>query len=226
MGTSEHGYGLLMRALFKRAMTGEGSCIHLSMFESSCSWLTVPITLTALGRVITRRGNTHEFFAPLSVYKTRNGYVYVAVGNNRQWKSMVSLERFKSLDKPEYETNEGRIADVKNLNHAINEITLTCTSDELMDLFNSISVPISKINSIPEVMEDPLVKRRLLSAVDPISGVRIRMPPPPNMTSFLEESNREMPFPPRFGEHNKEIYGGVLEYSDEQLGRLKEKEII
>ena len=226
MGTSEHGYGLLMRALFKRAMTGEGSCIHLSMFESSCSWLTVPITLTALGRVITRRGNTHEFFAPLSVYKTRNGYVYVAVGNNRQWKSMVSLERFKSLDKPEYENNEGRIADVKNLNHAMDEITQTCTSDELIDLFNSITVPISKINSIPEVMEDPLVKRRLLSAVDPISGVRIRMPPPPNMTSFLEESNREMPFPPRFGEHNKEIYGGVLEYSDEKLGRLKEKEII
>jgi formyl-CoA transferase len=139
---------------------------------------------------------------------------------------MVSLERFKSLDKPEYENNEGRIADVTNLNHAMDEITQTCTSDELIDLFNSITVPISKINSIPEVMEDPLVKRRLLSAVDPISGVRIRMPPPPNMTAFLEESSREMTFPPRFGEDNKAIYGGVLGYSDEQLGRLKEKEVI
>jgi crotonobetainyl-CoA:carnitine CoA-transferase CaiB-like acyl-CoA transferase len=226
MGTSEHGYALLMRSLFKRAMTGEGSCIHLSMFESSCSWLTVPITLTALGRVITRRGNTHEFFAPLSVYKTKNGYVYIAVGNNRQWKAMVSQEMFKPLDKPQYETNEGRIADVKNLNTAINEITQKYTSEALLDLFNSITVPISKINSIPEVLEDPLAKRRLLSAKDPVSGVRITMPPPPHMTTFLEESNQEMSFPPRFGEHNKEIYGGILGCSDEELRRLKESGVI
>jgi crotonobetainyl-CoA:carnitine CoA-transferase CaiB-like acyl-CoA transferase len=226
MGTSEHGYALLMKALFKRAMTGEGSCIHLSMFESSCSWLTVPITLTGLGRTITRRGNTHEFFAPLSVYKTKNGYVYVAVGNNRQWKAMVSQSMFKSLDLPKYETNEGRIADVKALNDGINDITQNFTSEELIDLFNSITVPISKINAIPEVMKDPLVERRLLSAVDPVTGVRIRMPPPPNMTSFLEVSNREMSFPPRFGEHNKEIYGGVLGRTDEELAALKEKGII
>jgi len=226
MGTSEHGYALLMRALYKRAMTGEGSCIHLSMFESSCSWLTVPITLTGLGKTITRRGNTHEFFAPLSVYRTKNGYVYVAVGNNRQWKAMVSQSMFKSLDLPKYETNEGRIADVKALNDGINDITQKFTSEDLIDLFNSITVPISKINAIPEVMKDPLLERRLLSAVDPATGVRIRMPPPPNMTDFLEASNREMSFPPRFGEHNKEIYGGVLGRTDKEIAGLKEKGII
>jgi crotonobetainyl-CoA:carnitine CoA-transferase CaiB-like acyl-CoA transferase len=226
MGTSEHGYALVMKALFKRAMTGEGSCIHLSMFESSCSWLTVPITLTGLGRTITRRGNTHEFFAPLSVYKTKNGYVYVAVGNNRQWKAMVSQSMFKSLDLPKYETNEGRIADVKALNDGINNITQNFTSEELIDLFNSITVPISKINTIPEVMKDPLVERRLLSATDPVTGVKIRMPPPPNMTTYLDASNREMSFPPRFGEHNKEIYGGVLGQTDQELAGLKEKGII
>ncbi|MFO7598237.1 MAG: CoA transferase, partial [Candidatus Desulfacyla sp.] len=32
MGTSEHSYGLLMKALFKRQAIGEGSCIHMSMF--------------------------------------------------------------------------------------------------------------------------------------------------------------------------------------------------
>ena len=47
MGTSVHGYGELMKALFKRQATGEGSCINISMFESSVSWLTVPITMTA-----------------------------------------------------------------------------------------------------------------------------------------------------------------------------------
>ena len=47
MGTSEHAYGLLMKALYKKQLTGEGSRIDLAMFESSVSWLTVPITLTA-----------------------------------------------------------------------------------------------------------------------------------------------------------------------------------
>jgi len=124
MGTSEHGYGLLMKALFKRAVTGEGTRIDLSMFESTVSWLTVPIALSkSFGATISRRGNTHEFFSPVSVYKTSNGFVYLAVGNDRQWESVVSQDMFKSLAKEEYKKNKGRITDVVNLNKAINAIT-------------------------------------------------------------------------------------------------------
>ncbi len=226
MGTSEHSYGLLMKALYRREATGEGSCINMSMFESSVSWLTVPITLsTLLKKEITRRGNTHEFFSPVSVYKTSNGFVYVAMGNDRQWKSLISHEIFKPLDKPEYEKNAGRIQDVDNLNRAINEITRNHTSEELIELFKSMTLPISKIKTIPEVVADPLVERRLLFAEDQKTGTRITLPPPPNMTPFLEESNRKLPFPPRFGEHNHEIYG-QLDYSDDDIQALKEKGII
>jgi formyl-CoA transferase len=227
MGTSEHAYGLLMKALFKRQLTGEGTCINMSMFESSVSWLTVPITLTAsFGKRITRRGNTHEFFCPVSVYKTSNGFVYLAVGNDRQWKAMTSLEQFKSLDKPAYEKNAGRIEDVSNLNHEINEITVKYTSEKLIDLFTSITVPISKIKITPEVIEDPLVQRRLLYAQDPASGRRITLAPPPNMTPYLEASDRRLSFPPRFGEHNKEIYSQLLGYADDEFAGLKEKGVI
>ena len=227
MGTSEHAYGLLMKALFKRQISGEGTCIHMSMFESSVSWLTVPITLTdSFRKKITRRGNTHEFFCPVSVYKTSNGFVYLAVGNDRQWKAMVTLEQFKSLDKPGYEKNAGRIEDVTNLNRAINEITEKYTSEELIELFTSINVPISKIKITPEVIEDPLVQKRLLYAQDPVSGKRITLAPPPNMTPFLEASDRQLSFPPRFGEHNQDIYGKVLGYADDELARLKDKGII
>jgi formyl-CoA transferase len=223
MGTSEHSYGLLMKALYKREATGEGSCIHMAMFESSVSWLTVPVTLsTLLKKQITRRGNTHEFFCPVSVYKTSNGFVYMAVGNDRQWKTLVSQQMFKSLDKPEYEKNAGRIADVENLNRAISEITRNQTSESLIELFKSLTIPISKIKTVPEVVADPLVEKRLLFAEDRQTGTRITLPPPPNMTPFLEELNRELAFPPRFGEHNQEIYG-QLGYSNETLDKLKEK---
>ena len=139
---------------------------------------------------------------------------------------MVSQEIFKSLNKQEYEQNEGRIRDVQNLNRSINEITRNHTSEDLIELFSAITVPISKIQTVDEVIKDPLVKRRLLFAEDPVTGMRITLAPPPNMTAFLEQSNRLLSFPPRFGEHNEEIYGQQLGYSDNDLARLKENNVI
>jgi crotonobetainyl-CoA:carnitine CoA-transferase CaiB-like acyl-CoA transferase len=227
MGTSEHGYGLLMKALFKRAVTGEGSRLDMSMFESSVSWLTVPIALgKSFNTPITRRGNTHEFFCPVSVYQTKDGFVYLAVGNDRQWAAMTSQEMFKSLDQEAYKKNQGRIKDVANLNQAINRITREHTTAELIDLFTAITVPISPIKGVEEVTADPLVKKRLLSSKDTVSGIALTLAPPPNMTPFLDECHRTLTFPPRFGEHNHSIYGDILGYAPDTLAQFKEKGII
>jgi formyl-CoA transferase len=153
MGASEHGYGLLMKALFKRAVTGQGSRIDLSMFESTVSWLTQAITHTVtFKKKVTRRGNTHEFFSPVSVYETKDGYTYVALGNDKQWETMTKIPGFESLCKKEYERNAGRIADVENLNKVINAITKKFATQELIDIFNKATIPISKVNSIEEVV--------------------------------------------------------------------------
>jgi formyl-CoA transferase len=227
MGTSEHAYGLLMKALLKRQYTGKGSRIDLSMFESSVSWLTVPITLTSsFGKKITRRGNTHEFFCPVSVYQTRNGFIYMAVGNDRQWKALVSQSVFNPLDKPEYEKNAGRIKDVENVNKAMNAITQQMTSEDLIELLQSITVPVSKIKSLEDVIQDPLVKGKLLFAKDPITSRKITLAPPPIMNSFIKGRGGELTFPPRFGEHNNEIYGRKLGYDDEALEDMKSRGII
>jgi formyl-CoA transferase len=226
MGTSEHAYGLIMKALFKRAKTGAGERIDVSMLMSTTSWLTVPITLTkSFGNKITRRGNTHEFFAPVSVYETKDGYVYIALGNDRQWVSFAQLPGFEKLAKPVYEKNKGRIQDVQNLNVMINDCTRTKTTDEMIELCQKATIAISRVNTIEEVIEDVYVKEALLTAKDPITGTEITMAPPPFMTPFLKQSNRQMTFPPRFGEHNENVYG-KLGYSSEKLLELKKKEVI
>ena len=149
MGASEHGYGLLMKALFKRAVTGQGSRIDLSMFESTVSWLTQAITHTVtFKKKVTRRGNTHEFFSPVSVYETKDGYAYVALGNDKQWETLTKIPGFEPLSKKEYERNAGRIADVENVNQTINTATKRFTTKELIDIFNKATIPISKVNSI------------------------------------------------------------------------------
>jgi formyl-CoA transferase len=227
MGASEHGYGLLMKALFKRAVTGQGSRIDLSMFESTVSWLTQAITHTvSFGRKVTRRGNTHEFFAPVSVYETKNGYAYIVLGNDRQWETMTKIPGFESLSRTEYERNAGRIADVENLNQAINAITKRFTTQELIDIFNKATIPISKVNAIEDVVRDPVVKPNLIRSKDPKTGTEITLAPPPTNNPYLKSINRMMSFPPRFGEHNEEIYGGRLGYSGTQLKEFKEKNII
>ncbi len=125
-----------------------------------------------------------------------------------------------------YKTNKGRIEDVTNLIKAINAITKKHTSEELIELFNSITVPISKIKNVNEVVEDPLVARRILTSTDPKTGTKVILAPPPNMTPFLEQSGQQLSFPPRFGEQNQEIYGDILGYDEAALAEFKEKGII
>ncbi|MFH0728524.1 MAG: CaiB/BaiF CoA-transferase family protein [Pseudomonadota bacterium] len=226
MGTSEHGYGLLMKALLRRQIEKKGSRIDLSMFDSSVSWLTVPICLSAtFGKRITRHGNAHEFFCPVNVYETRDGFIYLAVGNDRQWKAMVSQTEFQALNKPEYEKNSGRISDGPTVHAAITAITRLLPSSRLIDLLQSIGVPVSKIKIISEVIEDPCVKNNLLHSEDPVSKMRITLAPPPHETSFIEASGETLTFPPRFGEHNEAIFG-ALGYTKADLSRLRESGVI
>jgi formyl-CoA transferase len=71
-----------------------------------------------------------------------------------------------------------------------------------------------------------MVKPNLIRSKDPKTGMEITIAPPPTNNPHLKSINRMMSFPPRFGEHNEEIYGGLLEYSGAQLKEYKEKNII
>ncbi|MBW2056728.1 MAG: CoA transferase [Deltaproteobacteria bacterium] len=227
MGASEHAFGELMKALYKRAVTGEGSRIDVSMFQSTVSWCTVPITLTrSFGKRISRRGNTHEFFAPVSVYATKDGYIYLAIGNERQWNTLVSMAEFKHLAREQYQTNAGRIADVQELNREIEKVTKTKTTREWIDIFVRATIPVAKVNNIDEVTQDPHIRDVLIRSEDPVTGTRLTLSPPPVTTDYLRSVDFTLSFPPRFGGHNEEIYGGVLGYSAEQLRNLRERQII
>lgn len=227
MGTSEHAYGLLMRALYRRAITGEGARIDLAMIDSTVSWLTQPITMAkSFGKIMTRRGATHEFFAPVSVYPTRDGYVYVALGNDVQWKRLLAIPGFEGLDDPAYETNAGRIADVERLNERMAAATARYSTSEILETFRQALIPVAKVQSVLEVCDDPAVKPKLLRSVDPTTGFEVTLAPPPFSTPYLEERGRTLPFPPRLGEHNEAVYGGDLGIPGDQLATLKEEGVI
>ncbi|MBM2848019.1 MAG: putative acyl-CoA transferase/carnitine dehydratase, partial [Anaerolineales bacterium] len=178
-----------------RATTGEGSRIDLSMFRSAATWMASPLMLTALGERVTRRGNTHQFFAPVSVYPTRDGYVYVAVGNDRQWEAITKLPGCESLADPAYQRNAGRIADVERLNRRFSDCTRTMTTVDLMAALNGIGVPVAKVNSLNDVLEEPLLKKAFAHARDERSGAEVILSP---LADVSDGGFAEMPFPPRF----------------------------
>jgi formyl-CoA transferase len=223
LGAAEHAYGALMKALYRRAMTGEGSRIDISMFRSAATWMASPLMLMALGEKVTRRGNTHQFFAPASVYPTSDGYVYVAVGNDRQWEAITKLAGFESLADEHYQRNTGRIADVHRLNERISECTRRMATAELTATLNGIGVPVAKVNSLGDVLEEPLLKKAFTHARDARSGAEVLLPP---LAEVSDGGLAELSFPPRLGEHNETVYGGLLGYDRDRLSALKERGII
>lgn len=227
LGAAEHAYGQVMKALYTRAVTGEGSRIDISMYRSAVSWMVIPITLaSSFGEVMSRHGNTHRFFAPVSVYPTADGYVYLAVGSDQQWERVTQLPAFEALAREEYRRNAGRIADKDVLNREIAAVTRERTTDELVRQFTEIGVPVSKVFTVGDVANDPRLVPELLNAQDESSDLEIRMPPPPVTPPFVRERERRLSFPPRQGEHNEVVYSQVLGYSSDDIASLRERGIV
>lgn len=223
LGAGEHAYGQVMRALYLREQTGQGSRIDVSMFQSAVSWMVSPVMLTkSFGQSVERRGNTHQFFAPVSVYPTRDGFVYVAVGNDKQWEAIVATREFASLARDEYARNAGRIAAVKTLDREMREIIPAKTTQEWIEFFVALGVPASRVNAIRDVLEDEYVRGNLITARDEKSGTVIHLPAPAVLTDFLRARNLAMKFPPRLGEDNEKVYS-ALGYD---AAELKEKGVI
>ena len=208
LGAAEHAYGQVMKALYRRASSGLGSRLDISMYQSAVSWMVSPVMLAnSLGEHVTRRGNTHPFFAPVSVFPTEDGYLYLAVGSDRQWDSLTRMPGFEALAVEEYAVNAGRIARVDELKQAISSLTRARKTEDLISELNAVGIPVSKVNQIEDVCNDPLIADRLVSARDPRSGVEIRVSPPPVISEHLFESDMTLEFPPRVGEHNGLIFG-------------------
>ena len=219
LGAAEHGYGEVMKALYRRARTGEGARIDVSMFRSAVSWMVAPVLLEHAGERVGRRGSTHQFFAPVGVHATRDGHVYVAVGNDQQWKALAALPAFAGVDRPEYAANAGRIADAARLHAVLGERLARLTTGEVLALLRGAEVPVARVATLPDVLSDPLVAPDLVRVRDARTGVTIALPPPP------VGAPPSLSFPPRLGEHNERVYG-ALGLTSAQIADLTARGIV
>ena len=122
-------YANVLLALAERAETGCGKRIDVSMLQAAASWLITTLPLVDFDcdpTEITRAGNEHRKFIPTNVYPTLDGFIYLAVGSDVQWKRLTATPMFAPVAHPARATNAGRLQDRIDLRRDMAAVTQAC----------------------------------------------------------------------------------------------------
>ena len=197
-------YANVLLALAERMETGAGKRIDVSMLQAAASWLITTLPLVDFDcdpAEITRAGNEHRKFIPTNVYPTHDGFVYLAVGSDVQWKRLTATPMFAPVATPRRTTNAGRAQDRAALKRDMSGVTRTHTTAEVAATLSAATVPWAVINDIRQVRDLPALAPVLTTTRTP-DGRPIRMQPP---ATSLPGTTREYPFPPKYGAHTRAI---------------------
>ena len=198
-------------AMWEREHTGRGKMIDVSMAQGAVSWLHTFLPMLDMDSPpseLRRAGNEHRQFIPVNAYPTSDGFIYIAVGSDAQWRRFVEQEVFASLDEPRFATNEGRRADKVELHRRVGEITARHATDAVAAAMVKAGVPHSRITAVDEVMDLEFVAKTHLRTTAP-DGRQIRLPPPAVPTAHLEALGGELPFAPAYGENTDAVLSEV-----------------
>jgi crotonobetainyl-CoA:carnitine CoA-transferase CaiB-like acyl-CoA transferase len=214
--------GILI-ALRHRDRTGEGQAVDCALLRTAVSF-TAPAIAEAvvLGRERPRLGNQSAYLAPSNLYRCRDGHVYLAAITSATWRGLTRLIGCPELAADQaLRTPQQRFEQRERLDALIERWTFGRTVAEALDGLASAHVPAGPHVTTAEAAEDPEVRDAgLLGSVDlgvpgfeavPVSTTPVRLsaaPPGP------------LAPPPRPGQHNDEVYAGLLGYTPGRLAAL------
>lgn len=197
-------YANVCLALAERAETGQGKAIHVSMLQAAASWLLTTLPLLDFDcdpSEVTRCGNEHRKFIPVNTYPTLDGFIFIAIGNDVQWKRLTELPTFASLSNDVRATNAGRHRERDAIHREMAEVTKRQTTAELMKQFVEKKIPHAPIHTIAQVREMDALAPKLTTTALP-SGKTVHMPP---IAVDVNEANTTMTFAPKYGEHTERV---------------------
>ena len=215
-------------ALEHRRSTSKGQCIDISLYESVFRILdNLTIAYQKLGIVRERTGTATSYVVPHNHYPTRDGkWVAIACTTDRIFERLAkAMSRGELARDPRYRTGDKRVENREQVDEMVSEWTSTIDLRELVELLDENEVPISPINSIADIFEDPHIQARgsIIEVDDPVLG-KTKMP---GVVPRLSESpGRVERLAPSLGQHNQEIYGDLLGYSKERLSILEQEGVI
>jgi crotonobetainyl-CoA:carnitine CoA-transferase CaiB-like acyl-CoA transferase len=197
--------GILL-ALLARQKTGKGQQVDVSLLDSMVSTLTYQamIYLTT-GRSPQRLGTRHPSIVPYECFRAQDGFVNIAVTNQKQWQNFCQVLGFPEIAAdPRFETMKARLANYETLKPMIDRALSSITRAEVMSRMSEVGIPAGPINTVGEILEDPQILAREMVATlthpeyGPLRmlGIPIKLSDTPGTVEVA---------PPRFGEHNREV---------------------
>jgi crotonobetainyl-CoA:carnitine CoA-transferase CaiB-like acyl-CoA transferase len=212
-----------LAALHERTISGQGQSIDVCLADSGYSFTEIPITAYHGAGVEPRRGRGDA--APSGTYPCKDGWVLIAAGDQHHWPRVCSaLAKPEWLDDPRFTTRRERSKHTAVVHEAMRELLASMTMQEAIAHFTEHDVVAAPVNTIPQAAQDPhpWERRAMVEVPDFLAGTIA-------VSGDFWHFSRTPAIvgsTPKVGEHNEEVLGGLLGYSEEEIAKLYANNVI
>ena len=150
-------------ALWRRAKTGRGEGLQLSLFDVMAEWMTVPLLhYDYLGSAPENVGLAHPTIAPYGAFTTGDGHVLiVSIQNDREWRSFAAavLGDATLASDPRFATNAQRVVHRPALDTLIEARFRVSTHVSICELLASAQIAFGTLNDVAGLAAHPQLRR-------------------------------------------------------------------
>ncbi len=209
-------------ALAHRAESGVGQQLDLALLDSQIALLAYQNTnYFSTGSPPSRIGNLHPNIVPYQPFRTRDGSVILACGNDNLYRKFCEVAGCPELaDDPRFASNGKRVENRVELTRLLQAIFLTKTTRAWVELLDAAGVANGPINDVAQVFQEPQVKARgvKIELEHPVAG---KLPLVASPMRFSETPLEHRLAPPVLGQHTEEILREVLALGQSEIARLR-----
>jgi CoA:oxalate CoA-transferase len=217
----------ILTALHTRDLTGKGQKVDVGMLDCQVAILENAIArYLVTGSVPVPIGNRHPSITPFEAFSARDGYIIIAVGNDRLWAKFCELiSRNDLITDERFANNAARTKNQKQLKAVLDGVFPSKTVGQWIEVLEAAGIPCGPINTVDRVLADPQVQARnmIVEVEHPVAG-NLKMP---GLPIKLSETPGGIECPaPLLGQHSEEILKELLGMSVEQVADLRAKGIL
>ncbi len=191
----------ILAALHRRSKTGEGGVVDVPMIDGQVALLTYHASgLLNGGASPQRLGNHHPSIHPYGTYSADDGFLNIAVGNDRLFRAFSeALGHTEWAADPRFVRNADRVANRELLDPLIHEVLSGRTVADWCTVLMDAGVPAGPINTVEQAVE--MVD--LVEHPHPGGSGTIRTAPLPYRLDAAPRASHLAP--PALGAHTEEV---------------------
>jgi itaconate CoA-transferase len=173
----------ILAALLRRARTGAGAVLDVSMFDALAEWMGYPAYYTGYGGApLPRSGAAHAAIAPYGPYTAGDGkVVYIGLQNEREWARFCAdvLERPTLATDPRFTANADRVANRDALDALITASFATHSAEQVLARLDAAQIANARMNTVEEFLAHPQLaaRDRWRTVESPAGPIRALVPP-------------------------------------------------